>query len=105
MSRGRWGRHHHHHHHQESLQHLDGRAEEGDWAVTIGLGRGFAEFEDRDNYCMFPNGGYFTVIEGEVEKVGEELDAMGTKVLEMEDGKTIRSSSAGIAAVPDGLTD
>ena len=54
---------------------------------------------------MLPNGGYFTVIEGEVEEVGEELDAMGAKVLEVENGKTIRTSSAGIAAVPDGLAD
>ena len=52
---------------KKSLQHLDGRTQKGDGAVAIGLSGWFTRFEDRDNYCMFPDGRNIAVVQGEVE--------------------------------------
>ena len=89
----------------ESLQHLDGGTQEGDGTVAAGLGGRFSRFEDRDNYCMFPNSGDSTVIEGKVKKVGKVLQPKGSKVLEVEDGEAIRSSGTRFATIPDGPGD
>ena len=70
----------------ESLQHLDGGTQKGDGTVAAGHGGGFTRFEDRDNYCMFPDCRDVAVVKGEVENVGQVLDAERTKVLEVEDG-------------------
>ena len=70
----------------ESLQHLDGGTQEGNGTVAAGLGGRFARFEDRDNYCMFPDCRDVAVVKGKVKDVGQVLDAERTKVLEVEDG-------------------
>ena len=54
---------------------------------------------------MFPDGGNFAVVEGKVEEVSEEVDAIGTKVPEVEDGEAVGSGGTRVAAFPDGLGD
>ena len=54
---------------------------------------------------MFPDGGNLTVVEGKIEEVSEEVDAIGTKVPEVEDGEAVGSGGTRVAAFPDGLGD
>ena len=54
---------------------------------------------------MLPDGGNIAMVEGEIEKEGEELQAKGTKVLEVEDCEAIRSGGTRVATIPDGLGD
>lgn len=81
---------------QEPLKDFDCRAKEGDWAVGGGKGRGFARFEEGDDGGFFPNGGDVGVGNGEVEKGGEEGDAIWTKVFEVQDVEIVRTSGSGV---------
>ena len=43
------------------------------------------------------------MVEGEIEEFSQVLDAKWAKVLEVEDGETIRSGGTGVTAIPDAL--
>ena len=54
---------------------------------------------------MFPNGWEVSMVEGEVEEGGEEADAVGTEVLEVEIGKVVGTEGGGVFREPDGVGD
>ena len=90
---------------EKPLQHLGGWAEEGNRTVGHALGFGFAGFLEGDDYCLFPDRGYFGVPIGEIVDLAEVLQAEGTKMAEVEDGEVVWAGSCGVAAVFDGLSD
>ena len=81
---------------KKSLEDLDCRAEEGDWAVGRGEVRGFARFEERDNGGEFPNGGDVGMGDGKVEEGGKEGNAIWTKVLQVKDVEVVRTYGCGV---------
>ena len=54
---------------------------------------------------MFPDGGILTVVKEKVEEVSEKVEAIGTKVPEVEDGEAVRTGGARGSAFSDGLGD
>ena len=69
---------------EQPLQDLDRWAEEGHRSVGSGVIRGFLWFEKRDHNTGFPDGGDGASGHGQVEEVGQELQAFGTDVFEVD---------------------
>ena len=78
---------------EQALQHLHGRAKDGNWAVAGALVGWFGGFKEWDDCCSFPDGGDISMIERKIEEVGQVLQASGAQVLELMNGKSIRTHS------------
>ena len=54
---------------------------------------------------MFPQCGDVGCVDGAVEDAAEEVDAIGTEVLHVENRNIVRASCGGILALPDYFGD
>ena len=65
----------------------------------------FTRLREGDNYCVLPDGWNLRVLVREVVECAKVLEAQGSQVSEVEDGKAVRAGCCGVFAVAYGPFD
>ena len=74
---------------QKFLQNLGGWTKEGDGSVGSALVYWFTRLREGDNYSVLPDGWNLRVLVREVVECAKVLEAQGSQVSEVEDGKAV----------------
>ena len=85
----------------EALQHLGSWAEEGNWPIASALVGRFTWLRNRQDERLLPDVWNLGSRDGEVENVGQELNAGGPKFIQVKNCETVRSGCGGVFTLVD----